>query len=111
MKLPNGDKADVPLRKLLHYLLSPTHPVGRSKAKYFRSKGFNDESVETLRKALLMIAASEQVEEVVSTAYGVKYVIDGTLTSPTLAVLRIRTIGVMEEGVQIPRFVTAYPME
>ena len=97
--------------KSIYYLLSPTHPVGRSKAKYFRSKRFNDESVETLKKALLMVAASGQVEEVVSTAYGVKYVVDGTLTSPTLSILRIRTIWVMEEGIQIPRFVTAYPIE
>jgi len=57
------------------------------------------------------MAASEEVAEVIPTPYGVKYVVDGTLAGPTGAVSRIRTIWVMEEGVQIPRFVTAYPME
>jgi hypothetical protein len=41
MKLPNADKAYVPPNKLLDYLLSLSHPVGGSKARFFRSAGFD----------------------------------------------------------------------
>lgn len=42
MKLENKEYAYIPLAKLLDYLLSETHPVGKSKAKYLRSLGFNE---------------------------------------------------------------------
>jgi hypothetical protein len=32
MKLPNGDRADIPLEKLLNYCLNPNHPSGKYKA-------------------------------------------------------------------------------
>lgn len=37
MKLPDKEKAYIPLLKIKDYLLSETHPIGKSKAKFFRS--------------------------------------------------------------------------
>ena len=37
MKLANGELARVALEKIEGYLLSDSHPVGRSKARFFRS--------------------------------------------------------------------------
>jgi len=34
MELPNKEKAYIPLAKLKDYLLSETHSVGKSKAKF-----------------------------------------------------------------------------
>lgn len=40
MRLPNGARAEIDERKLTDYLLSMTHPIGRFKAKFFQSVGF-----------------------------------------------------------------------
>ncbi|MFZ3091650.1 MAG: DUF6883 domain-containing protein [Nitrospirota bacterium] len=66
MRLQNKEYAYVPLAKLLDYLLSETHPVGKSKAKYLRSLGFNEINVNLLKEGLLAIARSEDVKEAIS---------------------------------------------
>ena len=58
MKLPGGDRAYVPPRKLLGYLLSSSHPVGGSKARFFRAVGFDDANVGVLERGLIVIAGS-----------------------------------------------------
>jgi hypothetical protein len=40
MKLPNSDRATIDDRKLIDYVLSPEHPIGRFKAAFFRRHGF-----------------------------------------------------------------------
>ena len=82
MKLPNADKAYVPPRKLLDYLLSPSHPVGGSKARFFRSAGFDDANVSTLERGLIEIALSGEVTEVEQTIHGTKYAVEGVLQTP-----------------------------
>ena len=41
--LPNADSAIVDEEKLRGYLLSPNHPVGRFKARFFFALGFSAE--------------------------------------------------------------------
>jgi len=45
MRLPNGTNAYVPREKLVEYLLSETHAVGKSKARFFRGFGFDETNV------------------------------------------------------------------
>ena len=52
MNLENKEQAYIPVAKLLDYLLSETHPVGKSKAKYFRSLGFNETNIGSLKQGL-----------------------------------------------------------
>jgi hypothetical protein len=40
MKLPNAENVIIPQRKIVDYLLSPTHRVGRSKADFFTHFGY-----------------------------------------------------------------------
>lgn len=42
--LPNAEKAVVPRAKIVGYLLSNTHPSGKSKAEFFSSFGFSSEA-------------------------------------------------------------------
>jgi hypothetical protein len=49
VRLPNRQQAYVPDTKLTGYLLSLVHPVGRSKARFFRRFGFDDSNVEMLQ--------------------------------------------------------------
>ena len=109
MKLPFGAKAHIPASKLGGYLLSHTHPTGRSKAVFFRSLGFDDTNVSDLEQGLLMIGRSEDVVTTIASSYGIKYVIDGYLMSPRGTLARVRTVWIIESGEEQPRFVTAYP--
>ena len=109
MKLPRGDDAVVPLRKLAEYLLSESHPVGSSKAGFFRHLGFDDDNARRLEDGLLAIARDEDVTEVTSSPHGVKYVIDGRIEAPRGGVVVVRTVWIIESGGSQPRFVTAYP--
>ncbi len=109
MGLPNRDKAYIPLSKLTAYLLSETHAVGRSKARFFRAIGFNEANVVMLEQSLLTIARSGAVVEVGQSPYGTKYIIDGGLATPNGVPAEVRTVWIVEVDDVRPRFVTAYP--
>lgn len=51
-RLPNAHLAVIEESKITGYLLSDSHPTGRSKAAYFRQFGFQALSWRTLRDAL-----------------------------------------------------------
>ena len=111
LQLPNKAKAYIPRRKLVDYLLSETHAVGKSKARYFRSLGFNETTVGELEQGLLEIARTGLVKERVDSPHGTKYVIEGTLKTPHGTLAQVRTIWIVEFDDQTPRFVTAYPID
>ncbi len=111
LQLPYKADAYIPLHKLVDYLLSETHAVGKSKAKFFRSLGFNETTISELEQGLLEIAQTGQVKDQVESPYGAKYVIDGPLKTPRGIFVQIRTIWIIEPDSQSPRFVTAYPIE
>jgi hypothetical protein len=109
MNLPNSDKAYVPSSKLNDYLLSTTHSVGRSKAKFFREFGFDETNSGSLESGLLSIAQTEEVFARIETPFGAKYIIDGPLPTPLGMMINIRTVWIVEKGEVEPRFVTAHP--
>jgi hypothetical protein len=111
MELPNKSRAHVPLEKIVDYLLSETHAAGKSKARYFRSYGFNDENATSLMQGLLTISQNAEVESSEKSLFGMKYVLDGELESPSGVMIRVRTIWIIENDTEVPRFVTAYPAE
>lgn len=82
MKLPGAEKAYIPPRKLLDYLLSPSHPVCGPKARFFRAAGFDESNVAALEQALIDIARSEDVTEVERTPHGTKDAVEGDLGTP-----------------------------
>jgi len=108
MKLPNCDKAYISRGKLLDYLLSETHPIGKSKARFLRSLGFDKSNVEVLEQSLILIAQSDEVIELVKTPHGTKYVVDGEVKTPKGITVRLRAIWIVDVGEDIPRFVTVY---
>ena len=110
MKLPNKEKVYIPLSKLLDYLLSETHPIGKSKSKYLRSVGFNETNIGVLKEGLITIAQSENVKDLLSSSYGIKYIIDGMIHTPNGIFIKMRTIWIIDKDQERPRFVTAYPV-
>lgn len=76
---------EVPLRKLTDYLLSPTHPVGRHKARFFAALGFTAENPLDLAEALkLQARVTPEVQEE-ATPFGLKWAARGKLLSTGIA--------------------------
>ena len=109
MVLPNADRAQVDLEKLKRYLLSQTHPIGRSKARFFRGIGFDESNLAILEQGLSTIAKAGKVVETVPSIHGTKYIVDGSITTPSGDQVELRTIWIVDSGHTHPRFVTAYP--
>jgi hypothetical protein len=107
--LPNRENAFIELPKLTDYLLSESHAVGKSKAKFFRELGFNQENVAILEKELLNYPYFHYVTECIITVHGINYVIVGTLNSPNGKIVNILTVWIIDVGQENPRFVTARP--
>ena len=64
-EFPNRENVYIPLSKLKDYLLSETHPVGKSKAKLLRSLGFNEMNIDMLKQGLIAIAHLGDIKEAV----------------------------------------------
>jgi len=62
MRLPNGERAMVDIRKLQEYCLNSQHPRGRNKARVFASVGIRETDAEELRMALLAAASKADAE-------------------------------------------------
>ena len=107
--MPNREHAYIPSPKLLGYLLSETHSVGKAKAKFWRAVGFDRTNVAMLEQGLIAIAHAEEVKEIIPSPHGVKYLLEGSLQTPIGRVVQVRTVWIIDTGQDRPRFVTAYP--
>lgn len=108
MNLPNAEKAIIPLEKVRYYLLSPIHPIGRYKAAFFRSHGYEQTDWEILTNDIRSIL-SEDATLTEATEFGVKYTITGNIAGPNDRIFGIVAICIILRGEEIPRLVTAYP--
>jgi hypothetical protein len=103
------DEAQVTEAKVLGYLLSADHPTGADKAAFFRAAGYTRSKWTRLRDDLLDLARQGDVGAEEKTTYGVKYVVDGLVKSPTGRTVRLRTVWISDGPDEAPRLVTAYP--
>ena len=77
MKLPGGESVEIDPRKLVEYALSPTHPVGKHKARLFASRlGLTQTDAPTLEVALRTAAASQDAILTRSDEWGQRWQID-----------------------------------
>jgi len=110
MKLPNSCLAVVSRTKVVGYLLDDSHPRGRSKAAFFRGRGFDAAAPRLLEDELLRLARENDFLLSTETEFGVRYVLDGWVLSPAAVRAEIRTVWFVDHGEEIPRFVTAHPV-
>ena len=111
MKLPNAKTAVVSEEKITGYLLSKTHRDGRHKATFFLGYGFTPDAWRTLAASLLKHAADHEVARIEHTHFGDRYVVEGTIATPSGRTPRIRSVWFLETGQAVPRFVTSYPLK
>ena len=111
MPIPNADSAHVPPEKLTDYLLNEQHPVGGSKAKWFRSLGYDSADPAVLEKDLLELVRNSDDYSEKSSPFGTKYVVSGKISAPNGDEANLTTVWIIESGEDQPRLVTAYPGE
>jgi len=109
MNLPNGGSAIIDERKVREYLVSPSHPIGRFKAKFFASLGFRPDNWQELAAALAKVAAKGDAQLVEDNEHGRKYLVSWTLTGPQGRSADIVSVWILRVGDDSPRLVTVYP--
>lgn len=111
MKLPNVEQAEVPEEKITGYLLSTTHRDGKHKAAFFLSFGFKSKVWQQLMRALRDHAQQHDIIKEELSPFGVRYVVEGTISAPDGRAPNVRTVWFVDTGQSTPRFVTAYPLK
>jgi len=111
LNLPNANAAEVPESKIVGYLLSTTHTAGKSKAAFFGKHGFVVTNWQALARALREHAKKNPVLQTAETAFGRRYIVDGTLLAPDGTILNVRTVWFITTETTIPRFATAHPLQ
>jgi hypothetical protein len=109
MRIPNAHLALVAKEKVAGYLLNAAHPDNGGKAEFFTSLGFRREEWEVLARAFRGLATANEVTDRLESSHGMKYLLEGSIETPSGRIARVRTIWIVDRGRNCPRLVTAYP--
>ena len=111
MKLPNGDRAYIGMRKLADYCLSQAHLVGKDKAVLFqKALALMAEHIDLLKSWLLLAAHSIEAEPGITDEYGIRIRIDFEARTVTGAAT-LRSAWMIRTGEDFPRLVTCYVLQ
>jgi hypothetical protein len=111
MPIPNASSAYIAPEKLTDYLLNEQHPVGGSKAKWFRSLGYDLANPTVLEQDLLGLVRDSEDYTEKDSPFGTKYVVSGKISAPNGDEANLTTVWIIEPSENQPRLVTAYPGE
>ena len=109
MKLPNADRAVIDRSKVVDYLLSEAHVVGRFKSAFFTTLGYSKTAWEVLAADIQRHAFENEALATEANQYGQKYEVHGNLDGPASRAAVLITVWIVLHGEDFPRFVTAYP--
>lgn len=77
MKLTNGDRAEIPLQKIVGYCLNLEHPRGKHKARVFQSRlGITLKNADLLIELIKEAAIEGEVIYQYNTQFGEKFKVD-----------------------------------
>jgi len=107
-KLPAAEAIISPA-KLRDYILSPSHPDGRSKAAYLARGGYSREGWSRLESDLRDQHLTLDAKPGGVTPWGSKYEILGPLTGPNGQTMWIRTVWIVRHEENVARFITLIP--
>jgi hypothetical protein len=111
MKLPNAHLAIVEEKKVVEYLLNPVHPDNGGKAAFFQTLGFDRDDWRAFAAALRQVGVNGEVVRTVESPHGTKYVVDGRIDTPRARAHMVRSIWIVDRGLEAPRLVTTYARE
>ena len=107
MKLPNGERAEIPMQKLIGYSLNPEHPSGKHKARVFASVlGITIENADTLRELIQTAAVEGEVVQQDTTPFGQLFKVDWTILGPQK--VQLRTLWEITSTNPNPRLVSVF---
>jgi hypothetical protein len=107
--LPRAREAFIPSSKLRDYVLCLDHPLGRHKARVFRSAlGVSADNWEHLRDQIKQGVVSASVSNVQIKSYGVLYEVPILIQGLNGASHEVITAWIVEGPNPIPRLTTAY---
>jgi len=109
VKLPNRERALIDPAKLRDYLLSFSHPVGRFKAAFFQSLGYEAGVWQRLEQDLRCQHLELEAVPSQGSGFGQKYEIRGPLVGPAGRCSVLVSVWIIRHGEEFPRLVTAYP--
>lgn len=89
--------------------LVSAHPVGGSKAKFFRSLGFRDTKPGEFAEALKEHGRTRPVGGEIPTGYGTKYLPECSMSSPCGTDCCVRAVWIQDME-QPYRLITVYPV-
>jgi hypothetical protein len=108
VKLPNADRAVVPIAKLRDYSLNTAHSEGKHKARVFRSAlGFTVKDAEQLRQMILDAILVNDATERTSTAYGRRFVVDLDVTG-IRGLVTVRSTWIIRKDEDFPRLTSCF---
>lgn len=108
MKLPNADRAVVPLEKLRDYSLNASHPEGKHKARVFKAAlGFTADDAERLRQMILVAVLASDAIEQAQNAYGRRFVLDFDVIGLRETVI-IRSTWIIKNDDDFPRLTSCF---
>ena len=107
-RLPNAERAEVPLEKLRDYSLNPLHDEGKHKARVFLvAMGFTQADAERLRALVLDAAYNREATPGKLLPHGQMYILDFPAQG-LRGLVTIRTAWIVERDTDFPRLVTCY---
>ena len=107
MKLPNGDRAEISMQKIVGYCLNLKHDKGKDKARVFQSKlGITTQNAERLFELIQIAAVQGDVVQESSTPFGKEYKVDWEITN--IEGVELRTIWEISLGTNYPRLISAF---
>ena len=111
MQIPGADRASVDSFKVRNYLLAPDHPIGRHKARFFASLGYDRTNWAEFAAELYKCAQQDNAEIHDASGYATKYSIASPMTGPSGRSAVILSIWIVRYDETFPRLVTAYKGE
>ncbi|MCA1612953.1 MAG: hypothetical protein LC800_02120 [Acidobacteria bacterium] len=108
MKLPNADRALVPLEKLRDYSLNPSHPEGKHKARVFRAAlGLTKTDAKRVRQMILEAILMNEAAEQLPSAHGRRFVVDFD-SAGAQGQVKIRSTWIVRNDEDFPRLTSFF---
>jgi hypothetical protein len=107
--LSNAHLAEIDPVKLRGYLLSPSHPVGRFKARFFAALGYTADEWQALEADFRIQHLTQPAEPGPNIPNGQTYAIRAILRGPNGQSAGVLSVWFVHATTGIPHFVTAYP--
>ena len=105
-KLPNGERARIPMEKVTDYCLNLDHPRGNDTARVFAALlGITRDSANELTALVRQAAMEGDITKEATTVFGRYYRVDWAIPTRGNAVLR--TIWDIAPEAEVPRLISA----